>query len=432
MDTIYALSSGRPPSGVAVIRLSGGQSRFAIETICGILPAKREATLRKLRDPKTGDLIDVGLVLWFPGPESFTGEDCAEFQIHGGPAVVEKMLSCIGLMDGTRLAEPGEFTRRAFENGKHDLTEIEGLGDLVAAQTEKQRQLAVHQAGGKLRRKLEDWRRQIIEMRALIEAELDFSDEDDIPGSVSDQVWDRCKVLATDISGFLDDGNRGEIVREGFQVVLLGPPNAGKSSLLNALAKRDVAIVTEEAGTTRDVLEVYLDMGGFPVVLVDTAGLREAEGIAEQEGIRRARDRARTANLILWLSPADAPAMPPEVEGGAEIVVLRSKDDAGEFGELGVSVERADGLDMLLHRLKQSIEAVYQEPAGAIVSRHRHREHLVECVEHLGLAALESELALEIRAESLRRAGDSIGKITGSVGVEDLLDVIFSEFCVGK
>ncbi len=242
-------------------------------------------------------------MLWFPGPDSFSGEDCAEFQVHGGVAVVQAMLEALGGLPGFRLAEPGEFSRRAFENGKMDLTELEGLSDLVAAQTEAQRRQAVAQAGGHLRRRLEGWRERIIAMRAAVEAEFDFSDEEDVPNDAAANVWSDARQLADEIGRFLDDGHAGEIVRSGFQIVLMGPPNAGKSSLLNALARRDAAIVSPEAGTTRDLVEVSLDLRGYRVVLVDTAGIRETEGLIEQEGMRRARERAGMADLVLWLSP---------------------------------------------------------------------------------------------------------------------------------
>jgi len=431
LDTIFALSSGMPPSGVAVLRLSGPLSRFAVETIAGVVPAPRVAALRVLRHPIDGREIDRGLVLWFPGPESFSGEDCAEFQVHGGVAVVEAMLEALGALPGMRLAEPGEFSRRAFENGKMDLTELEGLADLVAAQTEAQRRLAVAQAGGQLRQRLEGWRERIIAMRAAVEADFDFADEEDVPDDAAANVWSNARRLSDEIRHFLDDAHAGEIVRNGFQIVLLGPPNAGKSSLLNALARREAAIVSPEAGTTRDLVEVSLDLSGYRVVIVDTAGIRETEGLVEQEGMRRARERAGAADLVLWLAPAeDELRGPPDV--GSPVLIVRTKDDSRALQSGSVSVRRDDGLDWLLEELAARVRKAGAIGEPGAVTRARHRERLGSCARELDTAANAVELPMEVRAELLRCAGDEIGRITGKVDVEDLLDRIFAEFCIGK
>ena len=287
------------------MRISGPGARFGLETLTDSLPEPRRASLRFIRT-ESGEAIDRGLVLFFPGPESFTGEDVAEFHVHGGRAVVAALLAALSALPGFRAAEAGEFTRRAFHNQRMDLTQVEGLADLVAAETEGQRRQAMRQAEGVLGRLYDGWREDIIRARALIEAELDFPDEDDVPGSISDEAWAMVAALETEIADHLAD-RRGERLRDGAEVVILGAPNVGKSSLVNAIARRDVAIVTAEAGTTRDLIEVRLDLGGYPVTLVDTAGLREAAGLVEREGIRRAEDRAARADLVLWLVDATVP-----------------------------------------------------------------------------------------------------------------------------
>jgi len=434
LDTIYALSSGQPPSGVAVVRLSGPASRFVVETITESLPVPRVATLRNLKDG-SGDIVDRGLVLWFPGPASFTGEDCAELHVHGGRAVVAAVLELFGGFEGMRLADPGEFSRRAFENGKLDLAEIEGLADLIGAQTDAQRRLALRQMSGSLSAATEDWRQRLSRIRAMIEANLDFSEEEDIPGDEAERAIAALRSLEAEIAAALKDDHRGEIVRNGLEVVLLGKPNAGKSSLLNALAKRDVAIVTEEAGTTRDLIEVQLDIGGYAVTLVDTAGLRQTESRVEQEGIERARRRAETADLFVWLvesgTRGDMPVFSrtdgTKVPGRSFV----SKDDAGEFGEDGISIRRSDGLSGLLAWLEAQLPQIAQGSETVLITRRRHRDALQECLDHIG-EAIRGAQSEELIAERLRDAAVALGRVTGRVDVEQLLDVIFSEFCVGK
>ncbi|MEZ5873003.1 MAG: tRNA uridine-5-carboxymethylaminomethyl(34) synthesis GTPase MnmE [Nitratireductor sp.] len=433
MDTIFALSSGMPPSGLAVIRLSGPKSRFVLETISGKCPEPKRASLRKLRGA-TGSLLDEGLVLWFPGPGSFTGEDSCEFHVHGGRAVVAAVLDTLNGFEGLRLAEPGEFSRRAFSNGRIDLTEVEGLADLVNAQTEAQRRQAIERAGGSAREVLENWRSRVIRMRALLEADFDFADEEDVPGSVADNVWEDARALAEEIRSELNDQRRGEIIRDGYQIVVMGPPNAGKSSLINALARRDIAIVTPEAGTTRDLLEVHLDLDGYAVTIVDTAGIREISGLVEREGIKRAKARAALADLVVWLDPDGGNASPllaNEATGKADVLVLHSKDDAGLFGVLGLSVKRDGGLDHLLDAIRLRLLAYGGSSTPGLVTQLRHRKGMEECAGWCAKAAGSSD-AVEIRSEYLRRAADEIGKLTGRIGVDDLLDVIFGEFCIGK
>jgi tRNA modification GTPase len=447
VDTIFAVSSGAPPAGVAVVRLSGPTSRFVLETITGGLPAPRQAVLRNLRRPEDGNLLDRALVLWFPGPASFTGEDVAEFHCHGGRAVVGAVLAVLAGMAGCRPALAGEFTRRAFDNQRLDLLEVEGLADLVAAETEAQRRLAVSQVGGALTALYDGWRSRLLHIRAMIEAELDFADEEDVPDDNSSVVWEDAARLRLDIRAHLERSHAAERLRAGLQVVLLGRPNAGKSSLLNAIARRDVAIVTEEAGTTRDVIEVHLDLQGLPLTLVDTAGLRETSGIVEREGIRRALERAGSADLVLWLSDPEDPdgglfdSLP---QPSAPIWrVLTKSDLAGakraslpvsrtEMPVFGVSAKTGDGMDTLLAQLTEFARALVGGFDDPVATRERHRWHLARALEAVEASLAASSLPLELRAEELRRAADELGHIAGRIGVEDLLDVIFGEFCIGK
>ncbi|MBU1210715.1 MAG: tRNA uridine-5-carboxymethylaminomethyl(34) synthesis GTPase MnmE, partial [Alphaproteobacteria bacterium] len=329
-DTIFALSSAAGRAGVAVVRISGREAGAAIAALAGQLPSPRHAVLRRLKDPSTGALIDRGIVIWFPSPGTFTGEDIAEFQVHGGRAVIAALLASLGNLPRCRLAEPGEFAMRAFENGKLDLAQAEGLADLIEAETEAQRRQALHQAEGALSNRTGLWRANLIESMSLVEAAIDFSDEADVSESAIAQAEQRITVLAAEIADHLDDAHRGEILRDGFKVVLAGAPNVGKSSLLNALARRDVAIVSAEAGTTRDTIEVRLDLEGLPVIVTDTAGLRDAAGEIEQEGIRRALARSKEANLVLWVidasSPTEPDALPQDLKSKPTIIVANKCD----------------------------------------------------------------------------------------------------------
>jgi len=431
-DTIFALSSGQLPSGVAVVRLSGPQVRFALETMAGSLPVPRQAVLRDIRSTD-GDLIDRGLVLFFAGPTSFTGEDVAEFQVHGGRAVVVALLDALGRLPGCRIAEAGEFTRRAFEGGRLDLTEAEGLADLIAAETDSQRRQALRLAGGAFRARAEAWREQLIALRATIEAELDFNDEGDVPDDVAAGLGPRVTALRNELSAELAAGRRGERIRDGFEVVVLGPPNAGKSSLVNALSARDVAIVTDIPGTTRDLLEVHLDLGGYAVTLIDTAGLRDGGDAIEAEGMRRGRARAAAADLILWLDEDGRSAPDDVVALGVPLWSFRTKADLRP-GEPAGERDLAIGDRSSLERL---IQCLTREAAGrlggdtALISRVRQRRCVEEAVEALDMAIVPG-LPGEVVADRLRSAGDAVSRLTGRIDIEDVLGSIFSSFCIGK
>ncbi|MBZ9698946.1 MULTISPECIES: tRNA uridine-5-carboxymethylaminomethyl(34) synthesis GTPase MnmE [unclassified Mesorhizobium] len=438
-DSIVALSSGRLPAGVAVLRISGPQTRFVIETIVGGMVKARAAVLRRFRAPD-GTVLDNGLVLFFPGPASFTGEDVAEFHVHGGRAVVARMLETIADFDGVRHAEPGEFTRRAFFNGKVDLVETEALADLVNAETEAQRRFAIQNAGGAQSALYLGWRRRLIHARAMIEAEIDFADEDDVPGSVSDTVWSDVRSMISEIDRHIAGFHAAEIIRDGFEVVILGAPNAGKSSLFNALARRDAAIVTDEPGTTRDLLEVVLDLRGLRVRLTDTAGLREAPGKIEAIGIEKARAKADCADLLLLLEdaadPKDAGPLPmstPALRVGTKLDLLGkgATQDAAGLYEFGISVVDGTGVDGLLAEIGRRAAEAAGVSGDVLPSRLRHVELLDAANRHLHRAA-DERMPQELRAEELRLAADRLGRIVGAVEVEDLLDVIFSQFCIGK
>ncbi|RUU27145.1 tRNA uridine-5-carboxymethylaminomethyl(34) synthesis GTPase MnmE [Mesorhizobium sp. M6A.T.Ce.TU.016.01.1.1] len=436
-DSIVALSSGRLPAGVAVIRISGPQSRFVIETIAGPMVKDRVAAYRKFRAPD-GSVLDSGLVVFFAGPNSFTGEDIAEFHVHGGRAVVAKMLETIAGFDGVRHAEPGEFTRRAFLNGKVDLVETEALADLVNAETEAQRRFAVQNAEGVQSELYLGWRRRLIHARAMIEAEIDFADEDDVPGSVAETVWSDVRAMIDEIERHVEGFRAAEIIRDGFEVVILGAPNAGKSSLFNALARREAAIVTEEPGTTRDLLEVVLDLEGMRVRVTDTAGLRETPGRIEAIGIERARSKAGTADLLLVLEdmvdPVPIGAIPadiPTLRIGTKVDLLRDESLATRYDAV-ISTRDGTGLAELLAEIGQRAAAQIGQAGDVLPSRLRHVELLNEAKRFLLAAVAGDERGQELRAEELRLAADRLGRIVGAVDVEDLLDVIFSQFCIGK
>lgn len=433
--TIFALSSGRLPAGLAVIRVSGPKVRFVVETIIGTDIAARYAHYKPFH-AVNGDIIDHGLALFFKGPTSFTGEDCLELHLHGGIAVVERMLQELGSLPGCRIAEPGEFTRRAFANGKMDLTIAEGIADLIAAETEAQRRLALQVASGTQRELYTSWRQRLIQLRAYIEAELDFADESDVPGSVSEQVWQALDQMINDIKQHIAGGKRAAMLREGLNIVIVGAPNAGKSSLLNFLAGRDVAIISDEAGTTRDLLEVKLNLDGIPVYLTDTAGLRETESKVERIGIERALERAVDADLVLLLEDMSRPIPAQLGESNAEIWFVGTKVDLGECKNSKynhrISIKTGDGLEELLQALENFARSKVGQITDAVPTRQRHINLLNETLTELTIARDSRDLPLELRAENLRLASQSLGRITGDVDVEEILDVIFSQFCIGK
>jgi len=443
--TIFALSSGHGRAGVAVIRISGPAAGSVLDTMAAPRASPRLAALRRIRHPLSGEVIDQGLALWFAAPKSETGEDMAELHIHGGRAVIEATLEAIGKIEGCRLAEPGEFARRAFENGKLDLTGVEGLADLIDAETSAQRRQALRQAGGALSKLYGGWRQRLIAATALLEAAIDFAEEADVASDAAAKARAEAEALLHLIVRHLDDRNRGEVIREGFRVVLTGAPNVGKSSLLNALAQRDVAIVSEEAGTTRDIIEVRLNLDGMPIVVSDTAGLRDAAGRVEQEGIRRALGRARDADLVLWMvdiTSLDAP-VPAALDVRAEkMLVVVNKFDLLDSkvvqplpqGAIAVSALTGYGLDRLTLRLAGFARARIGPEADEtpVLSHARHRQQLDRCrtalLSFLGAPMQE----LELRAEDLRRAALALGRLTGAIDVEDVLGEIFGRFCIGK
>lgn len=438
-DTIVALSSGRLPAGVAVVRASGPKTRFAVEMISGKLPAARRAIYRELTR-RDGSVIDRGLVLFFPAPHSFTGEDVAEFQVHGSRPVVAALLEELTSIPDVRLADAGEFTRRAFLNGKLDLTETEALADLINAETEAQRRFAVLNASGAQSRLYADWRRRLIEARALIEADIDFADEEDVPGSVAEQVWRVVDTIRTEMAEHIEGYRAAEIIRDGFDVVILGAPNSGKSSLFNALVRREAAIVTSEPGTTRDLLEVALDLEGIRVRVTDTAGIRNEAGIVEAIGIERAMKRAAEADLVLVLEDMQLPAGFESAELTADRLLIGTKADlVGDLIEgnlssydLAISSRDGTGVPGLLSEIGRRAMVAAGSTGEVLPSRLRHVELLREALGFLTEAAESISSPLEMRSEALRLGTQSLGRIAGAVNVEEILDVIFSQFCIGK
>ena len=442
-DTIYAFATAPGRAGVALLRLSGPHAGAALHALAGRLPTPRHALVTRFSDPRSGEVIDRGIALFFPAPRSLTGEDVAELHVHGGRAVASALLAALAAQPGLRLAEPGEFSRRAFLNGKFDLTEAEGIADLVAAETAAQRRQALRQMAGEAGRLYESWRTRLLHAQARVEAEIDFPDEG-LPADLAAAVAAQLAEIKGEITHSLADGHRGERLRDGLAVAVLGPPNAGKSSLVNALARREVAITAATAGTTRDVIEVALDLSGFPVTLADTAGLRAARNAIEEEGVRRARARAASADLKLVVVDATKPkekiSLAALVDNDTVVVAnkmdLAPADGAAWADALGagvavrISVATGAGMAALEARLGAEIARRFGGESAPLITRARHRQAL----EAAG-AALDrypQAGAPELAAEELRQAVRALGRITGRVGVEDLLDVVFREFCIGK
>jgi len=433
--TIVALSSGAPPAGVSVIRISGPRALTVLERLTGGLGTAREMRLRLVRDPETGEVIDRALAVHFVAPHSFTGEDSAELHCHGSRAVVDRILELSMELEGCRLAEPGEFTRRAFENGQLDLTQVEGIGDLIAAQTQAQRRQAARRMEGGLAEQLAAWRQRIVTLRAEVEARLDFADEGDVAPALPPDFAPDLAALKDEVAALLDGYSSGKLVREGVRVALAGAPNAGKSTLLNRLARSEVAIVTEVPGTTRDVIEVPLNLGGYLFLIADTAGMRPTEDRVEAEGVRRARARIADSDLVIELIAPDSDDIPVAVPDDVELWRIGSKADLGEASVPGLVMEisalAGDGIDLLMAALTQFAERHAAGEEAALVSHARDREHL-----QIAAAALEGArerlAAPELMAEELRQAGDALGRLTGAIDAEEVLDRIFAGFCIGK
>jgi len=437
-DTIFAFSSGAGRAAIAVLRLSGPATPLIIKSVVGRLPEPRRASLATLKDPATDEPIDSGLVLFFSAPRSFTGENCAEFHIHGGRAVAQRLITTLAGFPGTRAAEPGEFTRRALLNGKLDLVEVEGLGDLIEAETEWQRRQALRQLQGSLSREAERWRAALLEAAALVEAEIDFPDEGDVPQAPSRGVGALVRPVLQSLNAELAAGAAGERIRDGVTIVIAGPPNAGKSTLMNALARRDVAIVSQIAGTTRDAIEVHLDLGGCAVTLIDTAGLRESKDAIELAGIARAVEKAKNADLVLWLSEAGRPVEPDVRLGPGAVWRILTKCDLApaEPGiaahALAISAETGQNLDKLLKDLADFASSASGAGHAGLITRERHRKAFAAAAEALTRIEAEPDAPIEILAEDLRAALFALERLVGRVDVEDILGDIFSRFCIGK
>lgn len=449
--TIFAVSTAPGRAAIAVIRISGPSAGQVLQRLAGRIPPHRQAALANLRHPATGELLDQSLIIYFAGPSSETGEDVAELQVHGGRAVVRAVLDALAEIPGCRPAEAGEFAHRAFMNGKLDLTAAEGLADLIDAETEAQRRQAVGLATGQHASLYDGWRTRLIECQSLIESAIDFSDEGDVSDQAAVVATARATTLLADIKTHLSGADRGEIIRDGLQVVIAGPPNAGKSTLLNALARREAAIVSEEAGTTRDAIEVHLDLGGQAIIITDTAGIRQTSGLIEQEGIRRTYKRAQTADLIIWLTEISEPQpVPPDLlaerpdDGSRPVTVLQVANKSDQPQPHAVSLQRPAGVELTisaatgagLEHLTKRIIALAQgrvgDPADLVPTSARQAFHLKSTVQHLEEYLNSSMRQLELRAEDLRLAADSLGRLTGRIDAEDVLDQIFSRFCIGK
>jgi tRNA modification GTPase len=443
--TIFALASGKGKAGVSLVRISGQGALAALKSL-GVEGAlqPRKAYLKSIKNLKNNEVIDEALVTYFPAPNSFTGEDVIEICIHGSIAVLNNLFDYLSSLEGLRMAEAGEFSRRAFENGKLDLTQIEGLADLIDAETAAQSKQALRQMQGQLSKIYENWRFEIIEILAFIEAYIDFPDED-IPQNLDIQMQEKVAKFIAEIETHISDKS-GERLRDGIVATIIGAPNVGKSTLINLLAKRDIAIVSEIAGTTRDSIETHLDIAGFPICLIDTAGLRESEDKIEREGVKRALEKAENADLKIIVF--DAAEYPNFNRDAAKLIdensiVLINKIDAKSLPDdvkingvsaISISANKNININILKDKLKAEVESRIQLSESPTLTRKRHRERLLEAVKYLHkfITARQSKLPIELCAEELRFAAKAIGKITGRIDVEDLLDKIFSSFCIGK
>ena len=442
--TIYALSSGPGLSGVAVIRVSGPETKKVLKNITFLpLPEPKFASLRKFKDPETKDLIDEGILLWFPGPYSYTGEDMAELHVHGSKAVIDAIHKSISKIDGCRLADPGEFTKIAFQNGKINLLKAESIADLIASETEIQRQQALKIMFGKSSDKFNSLRDRLLKILSKVEAKIDFP-EDDLPGDVLNNIHSETKFIREEIEKILNDQKVGEIIREGFKIAIVGPTNVGKSSLLNYLSRREVAIVSEIAGTTRDVIEVHLNLDGYPIVLSDTAGIRESEDEIEKKGIKLALNRAENADLsIILIEPktVDFTHFLSDILSKKAILVINKMDlgfdqiakELKKYNPICISIKEEKNLDQLVNAIKKKLKNKFNLSGDIFITRERHRVELENCVEHL--ISFENKNSVEDfdkAAEDLRLATRHLGTIVGKVDVEEILGSIFNDFCIGK
>ena len=442
--TVYALSSGPGISGIAVIRVSGSKTEEIILSLTnGSLPKTKEATLKKIINPKNGELIDEGLVIFFKRPNSYTGEDMAEFHVHGSKAVVQEVLTVLEGFDDCRLAEPGEFTKIAFQNNKINLLKAESIGDLIAAETELQRKQALRIMSGDSSKKFNFWRDELINILADIEAKIDFPDED-IPENLSQNIKNRCEKIKNEIQITLDDNKAGEIIREGFKIAIVGPPNVGKSSLLNYLSKREAAIVSEKAGTTRDVIECHLDLEGIPVIISDTAGIRDSSDEIETKGVNLAINKAEEADLIIILldpKKLDFKGFFNEKLHDKSILAINKSDlliesiNNKEFKIEPhiISIKDNKNLDKLIEAVKLKLNKQFLKTNNVLITRSRHRLHLKECHKHLKVfLEKKNNQEFDLAAEDLRLSIRHLGTIVGKVDVEEILGSIFDNFCIGK
>ena len=442
--TIYALSTGPGISGVAIIRVSGPETKKVVQLLTNkILPKPRMATLRKISKINTSELIDEGIILWFPGPESYTGEDMAEFHIHGSKAVITAMQASISLIDNCRLAEPGEFTRLAFQNGKINLLKAESIADLISSETEIQRQQAIKIMNGRSANKFNELRDKLLKILSHVEAKIDFPDED-LPENILKNIKIISKQVLINIKKILDDQSVGERIREGFKIAIVGPTNAGKSSLINHLSNRDVAIVSETAGTTRDVIETHLNIDGYPVVVCDTAGIRESKNEIEKKGIKLALDKAEDADLKLVVIEAinvDFKGILKELMNENAILVVNKSDlikeklnlEIKKFEHVLISIKNNLNMEELILKIKNKLQGKFISNEDILITRERHRQHLVECMKNLKNFNNKYDTEdFDKAAEDLRLATRHLGMIVGKVDVEEILGSIFNDFCIGK
>ena len=442
--TIFALSTGSGIAGVAIIRISGPEASKAIKLLTkGDLPKARFATLRKINNINTSELIDEGLILWFPGPESYTGEDMAEIHIHGGKANILSVQNQILKIKNCRLAEPGEFTKLAFQNGKINLLKAEGIADLISAETEIQREQAIKIMKGQSSETFNQLREKLLKILSFVEAKIDFPDEE-LPDDTLKEIKKETSDIEKKIKKILDDQKVGEIIREGFKIAIIGPTNAGKSSLLNNLSKREVAIVSEIAGTTRDVIETHLNLDGYPVIISDTAGIRNSKDEIEKKGIKLSLEKAENADLKLVVVDAKSidlsPFLKDILKKDAILVINKSdlvegnlSEDVKKFDHILISIKENFNVDKLINKIKNNLKKKFLIDQDILITRERHRQHLIQCLNHLKNFSIKNEKKdFDIAAEDLRLATRHLGMIVGKVDVEELLGSIFNDFCIGK